>query len=267
MLNNALSWLKAPHWRSLLVPLLILTFTLIAGSTAFSPSYRDCAKQQESQSGQQQKDGLFYQPGVIIYCEAVFSESNNGAITALATIFVAIFTLTLWLASVEQARLTRKSIEAAQKSSERQLRAYVFATATKLVDYEVGKRPWVHVRVKNHGQTPAYNFRQSYRAGFQDYPLTSQIPTTKDTSADFINIGPGGHVEVKIGLEEVFTVGKETLLKSGTKAFYFLGYVEYTDAFGNDQWLEYCFYVGGDQAPGMIAFYKGHNRISNAPST
>ena len=48
-------------------------------------------------------------------CEGAFIDENNGTLTALATIAIAAFTLTLWRATTEQGRLTRDAIELGTK--------------------------------------------------------------------------------------------------------------------------------------------------------
>jgi hypothetical protein len=42
-------------------------------------------------------------------------------------------------------------------TAKRQLRAYLFVSATNIDDVAVGKRPHVKGRFDNYGQTPVYN--------------------------------------------------------------------------------------------------------------
>src|SRR6266446_3065402 len=73
-------------------------------------------------------------------CTWYFTEKNNGAIVALATIALSIFTFTLWrstkklwLSSQEHADHAERAIKSAEQSAERQFRAYIFITSARIV--------------------------------------------------------------------------------------------------------------------------------------
>ena len=83
-----------------------------------------------------------------------FVETYNGAITALATCVVAIFTGVLFWATNKQARLTRMSIDLARAE-------YISTHRPKLTirhivpEFEFGKPIKIHCTVTNVGETPA----------------------------------------------------------------------------------------------------------------
>jgi hypothetical protein len=52
---------------------------------------------------------------LFVRCEGAFLDANSVLITGIATIAIAGFTLNLWLAATEQAKLTRASIELASE--------------------------------------------------------------------------------------------------------------------------------------------------------
>jgi hypothetical protein len=79
-----------------------------------TPSYGDCARNQETYYTDYDKPQFFEIAHTFFICEGVSGDANGELLTALATIAVAAFTLTLWLTSAEQARLTRESISLAQ---------------------------------------------------------------------------------------------------------------------------------------------------------
>lgn len=87
----------------------------MVGSTAFSPSFRECTKSQGEQYGGAEQSSLENQVGTIIFCEAAFADANNGAITAIATVFVAIFTLTLWIVTGRSVQLARNEFIATHR--------------------------------------------------------------------------------------------------------------------------------------------------------
>ena len=98
----------------------ILILALSAWAATYSFSYQECAAKYGNQVGQAEKSGFdppISRPskiGLLLRCEGAFIDQNNGALTAIATIFIAIFTLTLWVTSGEQGRLTQKSLDLAQ---------------------------------------------------------------------------------------------------------------------------------------------------------
>ena len=87
---------------------------------AFSPSYQKCAANHERHDGQNEQPELHEtiagRPHIPLFfvCEGAFIDENNGTLTAIATIAIAGFTLTLWRATTEQARLTRDSLQLAR---------------------------------------------------------------------------------------------------------------------------------------------------------
>jgi hypothetical protein len=106
------------HRRSFLAGscfvLALAALTLIG---TLSPSYQKCAADHQRDHAQNEQPNLHEgiashaQIPVLLICEGAFIDANNGTLTALATIAIAAFTLTLWLATTNQGRLTRESIE------------------------------------------------------------------------------------------------------------------------------------------------------------
>jgi hypothetical protein len=106
------------HSRSVVAgAFFVLAIAALALIGMLSPSYQKCAADQERDYGQNEQPYLHksitsrIQIPVLLVCEGAFIEENNGTLTALATIAIAAFTLTLWRATTEQGRLTRDSIE------------------------------------------------------------------------------------------------------------------------------------------------------------
>ena len=92
-------------------------FALVLAAFAWigtlSPSYQKCTADHEGHYGQGEQSDLHKtisnspQIPLFLLCEGAFIDENNGTLTALATIAIAAFTLTLWRATTEQGRLTR----------------------------------------------------------------------------------------------------------------------------------------------------------------
>jgi hypothetical protein len=102
-----------------------------------------------------QKDCASYNIALVFLWQIIKAANDYGvAITALATIVIAIFTRTLWLASVEQSRLTRESIDLARAEyiSTHRPRLRIRRVRARLTD---GEAIVVHFVVLNCGDTNA----------------------------------------------------------------------------------------------------------------
>jgi hypothetical protein len=75
----------------------------------FIPIFEDMCTKNEY-TGQKECATYHITPFIVLYI-GKFLETNNGAVTALATCFIAWFTLILWRATTEQGRLTQQSID------------------------------------------------------------------------------------------------------------------------------------------------------------
>jgi hypothetical protein len=155
-----------------------------------------------------------------------------------------------------------------RKSSERQLRAYVFPRAEELRDYGVGKTAYLYVKITNLGQTPAYKFKQAARGGYRNFPLTEPIPHTQDMEPESAPLGPGDFVYAKAKIMHPLTQAHLNEIKAGKKALYFVGQIDFVDAFGKPRWVKYCFASGGsDDFPlGIVRRYKRGNSTSEDES-
>lgn len=120
-----------------------------------------------------------------VRCSAVLVKNYEASITALATIIIAAFTGTLWIATSHQAELTRRTLIADK-------RAFVFAAGIVGI-YELdpltGHYNWRVAPVwHNSGDTPTRQLRIYTDAWFGNTPLPANF--------DFTNIdplqGPGG---------------------------------------------------------------------------
>ena len=93
--------------------------------------------------------------------------------------------------------VTRNTWKHAQDSSERQLRAYVCVDSAKITGFAVGGRPVFSVTLKNVGQTPAYEYRQTRFVGVQPWPQPTIPPADggilKSAKRD---VGAGGEANM-----------------------------------------------------------------------
>jgi len=115
-----------------------------------TPTFKECIhSNQEAYSHYPPKEGAPSFIGIAYWCSGTVIKESAEAITALATLFIGIFTLTLWLA-------TERSGEHFQVTE----RAYVKLSHTPpgaMFTTDLGSQMVVvQLQVKNFGHTPAY---------------------------------------------------------------------------------------------------------------
>jgi hypothetical protein len=88
--------------------LVILLFAFLLSEKTLSPVFQGCVNQQVQNS---RADSAYNNPAIAyVRCSGVFIDRHGNGITALATIVIAAFTLTLWVASTRQAELTQEAL-------------------------------------------------------------------------------------------------------------------------------------------------------------
>lgn len=132
------------------VALLLLGFALFGWLVTLAPTYQFCiAKEYQPYSYGKSYD-LQYRTGAFFICEAETLNANTGALTALATIAIAVFTLTLWVVTGESVRLARDEFSASHRPK-LLLRDASAWPARKL---DSGERIEVTYTIVNVGDTP-----------------------------------------------------------------------------------------------------------------
>jgi hypothetical protein len=123
-----------------------------------------------------------------------------------------------------------------RRSNERQLRAYVYVSASKVngLDEPTGRR--VQIEIKNFGQTPAFKERFWLGVGVFEWPLATTI--LNDPPIDLRlgpeDLAPGRMATMVIPLDDL-TTPQERLLRAGHLGIYAWGRVTYEDAFGRQR--------------------------------
>lgn len=147
-------------------------------------------------------------------------------------------------------RATERLVRGADRTAERQLRAYVSVSPNQLVDFEIGKDPYALLHVKNSGSTPAFKFR--YVAGFEQIDrdiINSDNVLVRDDKNQAIPTNVlHPNVELKIVAPLRKLLLKSNYLNIGKEvesSFYAFGCVFYEDAFGRDRITEFCFELDG----------------------
>ncbi|WLA47618.1 hypothetical protein QIH80_39215 [Bradyrhizobium elkanii] len=137
-----------------------------------------------------------------------------------------IVTWMLWLA-------TARLVTNADKTAERQLRAYVFVSDAFIRNLNGPEVPVVHIHLKNYGQTPAYKLTNVGAVAYGSFPRSE---FSRDPNGDqrviIVTIPPGAETaSVVINLPFEITPERKAALQAGETAIWAFGRIEYQDAF------------------------------------
>jgi len=159
-------------------------------------------------------------------------------------------------AAKKSAEIAERTVITMKDTAERQLRAHVFVemgyignVADPLPTYTgvpspnpaainfptVG--PIVNLRIKNFGQTPAYEvIHWTFIPIIREYPLNPQTPLPKrqrvpGAPITKMTLGPGGIIIKNIRMNAQLTAQEIDDLRNGSKAIYIWGIIVYKDVF------------------------------------
>lgn len=192
-----------------------------------------------------------------------------SGIAAFATVLLVFVTGGLWVATYRLYRGTLRAIKGeekaakamsdlattADKTAERQLRAYVFVENAWVIwvpdeddlsrDENVrftGKDPWyVLYKLKNYGVTPAYKTRVKHVATVVNWPPDG-LPTPVDGDY-FGTVAPNeDFIDNETTKVEGMPLGE---IIAEYKAVMLIGRIDYLDAFSKERWTEFCYYLNG----------------------
>jgi hypothetical protein len=177
-------WAERSFW--LLVWLLV--FVGVGTLVDYSKTFTDCIHDHKNDKDYHQlREGVGVSSGAVkrtetrarlLYaCAGDFTDKNNGAIVAFATVMVGFFTFTLWRStyrlwqsSLEHAGHAERAIKVSEQSAERQLRAYVTMSgfeATAISDANGRIMRWRFAPTwENAGQTPTRRGRNHINWSF-----------------------------------------------------------------------------------------------------
>ena len=173
-----------------------------------------------------------------------YVEARDKFFTAFGTLVIAGFTVCLAFATIFLYLATRGLVEGADANAEKQLRPYVFLSGARIAD-ALGT-PKITIRIKNFGQTPAYNASFWSEGILREYPLTSKLTRLRSKNSPSLDIGPTGAMDTTIDWAGPITEPDKAALISKTKAIYIFGRVEYRDTFGHSWFTEFQFMEGGE---------------------
>jgi hypothetical protein len=193
---------------------------------------------------QQEHDGAYnecpFKGGVVGAGFDAVASFKPEVWTAIATIFIALFTYILYRATNRQAELTREAIAHAESTAKRQLRAYPGITGATIDIIEGQIR--IAVVIENFSTTPAYKFRHAISHQFcaTDGPVMGFKKTThKDMQWDM-----APHSKTTMRSSESIREGTVLALRMGDLALIFWGRIDYEDAFGTHRYIDFQYRNG-----------------------
>ena len=165
--------------------------------------------------------------------------ANEKWVNALSTGFIAVFTILLAFGTLALYCATRNLVSSAEKTAERQLRAYV-SMASAAIQPQTNEAGisglYIRVIVKNSGQTPARDFRIWIEA-LVSVPTASPFQFPDNLNArPFSVLGPG----IETNLDKEGTISADDLadLHSSKKVVFVWARVEYRDIFDKPHYLK-----------------------------
>ena len=152
---------------------------------------------------------------------------------------LAVFTFKLW-------KSTNQLVIGAEKTAQKQLRAYVMIDKAQIVGLGDGQTPVAHLVIKNAGQTPAYHLTGiggiAMGISWEALQPSTQNGPLQMTHA---SLGPNCITEQFYPAPRQLHCGENADLLNGSKTIFVYGEMHYRDTFDIDHFIEYRFQVGG----------------------
>lgn len=248
--------------RALARTIVIVVALVVAGSWLLesSPSFQTCVQEKQQQSG----NGGFPKniPTLLLLtrnyrdCLVPVIHDSHNEILAAFTIVLAVATIFLWFT-------TSDLVRGAENTARRQLRAYVGIEHVTLRKVAAGQKPEITVRLKNFGQTPAYNVVHWMDMAVADIGTTKLVVDRKEGD-DRTIIDPSHGFSVRSTRENNLTVEEAIAIFDDEKRLYFTGRIRYKDAFGRRRKTYFRLETHGKALidEGLMATSKTGNRAT-----
>jgi hypothetical protein len=209
-----------------------------------------------------------------------FINSNNGGITALATVVIAAFTITLWLATSRQAELTREALIANKRAFVYPISiSQFFEPANTTGQFNWRFRPVL----RNSGDTPTKNMTMFVTCEVRNSAIPIGYPFTDDAQrVARVTIAPRFDLQggvVPQAPAAAITPQDIIDAQAGRKFIYVWGWIKYSDVFPKTppHITRYCWLVlpvgdpltfvphtpGQPPTPGTLSFNTLHHTEGN----
>jgi hypothetical protein len=239
----------------------IIALTIVV--IAIWPSHQQLIRYTPNTNSQQQSEHAVsgnntsqHNPPSTVENRSYPQDEHSGDNTSEVTILgikpgewlLGIVTWMLWLATV-------RLVQGADKTSERQLRAYV-SVEPKIV-YNFGSTNLIVIGVdtKNHGQTPATEISHDYSMGLLPNPLPAGFvfPAPARQLDTNNSLFPDATVPVRFPHDKLLTPVEAAAVATETERFHIWGQTHYRDAFGTPRTTQISASFGGPDFAQTIA--------------
>jgi hypothetical protein len=170
---------------------------------------------------------------------------------------VAVFTALLFAATIALWWSTRRLVKGTDKTAERQLRAYIIAQDATVTNFGTAEIIEVQCRIRNYGQTPAYDVVGWIGATLNDLPNPTELGRPPpDLGLSRGVIGPGGRTIYTAEVGRLLTPLEFQKIRAGASTIYIFGEITYRDVF-NKSWTNHFRFMyggaGGENAKGRVS--------------
>jgi hypothetical protein len=172
------------------------------------------------------------------------THENSSEITILGIRpgewLLGIVTWMLWFATV-------RLVQGADKTAERQLRAYVSVEPKIVYNFGSTNLIIIGVETKNHGQTPATEISHDFSTGLLPNPLPGGFifpPPVRQLDTNN-SLFPNAIVPVRFNHDRLLTPAEVTAIERDTQRFHIWGLTHYRDAFGRPRTTKISASFGG----------------------
>jgi hypothetical protein len=165
-----------------------------------------------------------------------YVETRDKFFTAFGTLIIAGFTVCLAFATIFLYFATRELVEGADKTAEKQLRAYVSLQSMEATIYPFEQGGYVvfaHTEARNFGQTPAYGMTIQANATV-DVPTAIPFDDSQGNAKSAGAMTAFKDVGFQISQTQKITAEDAQAIRDQKKIIFFWGAIKYRDAFGRD---------------------------------
>lgn len=176
-----------------------------------------------------------------VNCWGTYIHETAEGITAVFTIILAGSTIALWLSTKRLWKVTDETLRHAEKTTERQLRAYIGVEPRGVKRFQGQDILVGHYAIRNVGGIPAKNISMF---AVTDYYLNGSQRNFRIGQLYGTEIALPPRAEMVFGTAtgvSIDSIEDDPEGVSGSTGFVFVyGKIAYTDEFGTDGWTEFC---------------------------
>jgi hypothetical protein len=245
-------------WKDWL--LATITLALIVWLVSTSEAFKNCIHERKNEQPYRalhQRSaiigtaivGLRTRINLNIACAGNFADTNQGAITALATVFLALFTFTLWRSTTRLWKVSIEHVDIAKRGLVDVERPHVLIENVRMGGFRMTEEerrehaatgnfrpsvfPTIFFDIKNHGKSPAWVIAEVVR--FMP-AIALPLPPEYGAPTRLVRgyaISPDEKVYGECRLEPTpeLTDDSRIQIVSGEMNLFVYGYVEYDDIF------------------------------------